>query len=168
MEPYTLRPRVFGQHLRFLRSATFIDCYLYQSGHDLLVELEFRRKGHSVKPDAIKQFSLHLNVFGLWEDAPAMGVFPTSAHLNVWQHFPRASSIQKRQLARLLVLLAMRERAAIGGYSTVLIHALTPRPCDPCEGLVNHYAKTGRAARDAKASIMALDKAQNALIGKSD
>ena len=162
MEPYTLRPRVFGQHLRFLRSAVFIDCYLYSQGNGALVlEIQYRRKGSALKPDAVRPIGLALNVFGLWEAMEPPATYDNASALNVWQHFPRASSIQKRQLAALVSALARDARANTPGrYASLVLHCLKPRGCDPCEGLVNHYIKSGRAARDVELARRAkgLDK----------
>lgn len=149
MDIPTLRPGVSGQHLRFISTATLIDAYLYTTQAYLYLELEVRRKA-GAEP-VIERYKLALDGFGLFAEQP-LYVRPHGLGPRVTvDQLRHLNAVQRGQLRRLIVLLAMLARARAGSkrYS-VRLHCLQPAPCEPFDGLTNQYHGSGRALRDAE------------------
>jgi len=152
---YTLRPYATGQHERYLSTCAFIDGYLYSTGSKLYLVLEARIRGRNALPDAQALYEIAPDQFGLFTERKLYAAPNGIGALGRVDNLKGLMDIQRAQLRRLIVLLAMSWRASLpvhayGSRHSVKLHCLTPKPCSPLDGIANHYATSGRAARDVE------------------
>lgn len=145
-----LRPHVQGVQANEIlrRSCIWLDGYLYNKDHYLLLVLEPREGGKTELP--VIGYKLVTDMFGLWTETK---LFALPLHKGTPVHVdrvPNLNVVQRKQLRRLIVLLAISERARFIGHKrhSIKLHCIAPKPCDPFDGLPNVYAKSARAARD--------------------
>jgi hypothetical protein len=107
---------------------------------------------YSVEPDAF-------GLFGAVKLQTAPRVLGVSTRVDNLNAMTR---MQRKALRELLRALATDLREALWSadnckFSTCL-HCLQPVPLDPLDGIVNHYAGSGRASRDMELAKRALEK----------
>lgn len=149
MTTHSLRPYITASRARFIntKSCLWIDGHLYNNGQRLLYVLMLSHGGKHDVGQAI--YALEQDMFGLYVEKRLYTLPVNIGHETHVDHLKALNSTQRKQLRRLLVLLAMSVRAssAMQRHSTKL-HCVRPRACDPFDGLPNAYGQTARAARD--------------------
>lgn len=148
----TLRPQVKGARLQYLQGCTLLDGYLFFNRGALtyIIEVRAKGRGEAITPCQRIAYTIHADMFGLFSERALyalpndLGAVASVDHLQVY------TGEQRRQLRRLLILLAMSVRAQLNAAKcSTCIHALTPNVAHPFHAIRNHYDSTGRARRDA-------------------
>lgn len=163
---YVLRPYAFGQHERWLASCVFIDAYLYSQHGQLFLTFQIRNKGKANDMRASYQvmYSIGKDTFGLFSERE---IFALPAHTGALVRVDELRSlnaIQRQQLRRLIILLALALRARLaskgnGARYSARLHCLAPIDlATPLDGVRNHYETSARGARDVELARRVRDK----------
>ena len=151
MTPYTLRPLCTGQAMRWIntKSCVFIDAYLYASNDKIFASFEVREGG--VKLIGTHWLMLARDSLGFYGTVTLYSEPLNKGGLINVDQLKDDSAAVRGALRQMLIGLAGTLRDGLGHYkrSSVMLHMLSPRACDPFDRIPNLYAESGRATRDA-------------------